>query len=101
MSSLMKTMLVVASLGVLITGGSLIAQSAPVKNILLVHGAFADGEGHSRRGRRQEVNMARELFREPLAAHGGLGRWKRFEKVQPTIVTGDRRGICACKPSAQ
>lgn len=32
--------------------------------------------------------MARELLHKALAAHGGLDRWKRFEKVQATIVTG-------------
>jgi pimeloyl-ACP methyl ester carboxylesterase len=44
----MKTMLAIASLGILITGGSLMAQSAPVKNIVLVHGAFADGSSWSK-----------------------------------------------------
>jgi len=32
--------------------------------------------------------MAPELLHKALAAHGGLDRWKRFEKVQATIVTG-------------
>jgi len=48
MRNFMKTMLAIASLGILITGGSLMAQSAPVKNILLVHGAFADGSSWSK-----------------------------------------------------
>jgi len=48
MRSLMKTMLAFASLGILIPGGSLMAQSALVKNILLVHGAFADGSSWSK-----------------------------------------------------
>jgi pimeloyl-ACP methyl ester carboxylesterase len=48
MRNFMKTMLAIASLGILITGGSLMAQSAPVKNIVLVHGAFADGSSWSK-----------------------------------------------------
>lgn len=48
MRSLMKTMLAVASLGILVTGGSLMAQSAPAKDLLLVHGAFADGSSWSK-----------------------------------------------------
>src|SRR5260221_2485493 len=48
MRNFMKTMLAIASLGILITGGSLVAQSAPVKNIVLVHGAFADGSSWSK-----------------------------------------------------
>jgi pimeloyl-ACP methyl ester carboxylesterase len=46
--SLMKTMLAVASLGILVTGGSLMAQSAAAKDLLLVHGAFADGSSWSK-----------------------------------------------------
>lgn len=34
--------------------------------------------------------MAPELFHKALATHGGLDRWKRFEKAQATIVTGGR-----------
>ena len=48
MRNFMKTMLAIASLGILMTGGSLVAQSAPVKNIVLVHGAFADGSSWSK-----------------------------------------------------
>jgi len=48
MRGLIKTMLPVASLGILIAGWSLMAQSAPVKNILLIHGAFADGSSWSK-----------------------------------------------------
>ncbi|HUD66551.1 MAG TPA: alpha/beta hydrolase [Candidatus Sulfotelmatobacter sp.] len=48
MGSLMKTMLAVASLGILITAGSLMAQSAPAKDLLLIHGAFADGSSWSK-----------------------------------------------------
>jgi pimeloyl-ACP methyl ester carboxylesterase len=48
MRNFMKTMLAIASLGILITGGSLVAQSAPVRNIVLVHGAFADGSSWSK-----------------------------------------------------
>ena len=29
-----------------------------------------------------------ELLSQVLAAHGGLGRWNRFETVTATIVTG-------------
>jgi pimeloyl-ACP methyl ester carboxylesterase len=48
MGSLMKTMLAVASLGILVTAGSLMAQSAPAKDLLLIHGAFADGSSWSK-----------------------------------------------------
>ena len=48
MRRLIKTMLAVASLGILIAGWSLMAQSTPVKNILLIHGAFADGSSWSK-----------------------------------------------------
>jgi pimeloyl-ACP methyl ester carboxylesterase len=48
MRNFVKTMLAIASLGILITGGSLMAQSAPVKNIVLVHGAFTDGSSWSK-----------------------------------------------------
>lgn len=29
-----------------------------------------------------------ELLCEILEAHGGLGRWKEFERVEATIVSG-------------
>ena len=48
MRNFMKMILAIASLGILITGGTLMAQSAPVKNIVLVHGAFADGSSWSK-----------------------------------------------------
>ena len=36
------------SLGGIVSGGWVMAQSAPVKNIVLVHGAFADGSSWSK-----------------------------------------------------
>src|ERR1700751_5832940 len=44
----LKSILVLVSFAILITGGCLMAQSAPVKNIVLVHGAFADGSSWSK-----------------------------------------------------
>src|SRR5712672_1148551 len=48
MSGLLKRMLTVVLLEFLVVGGSLMAQSTPVKNIVLVHGAFADGSSWSK-----------------------------------------------------
>jgi pimeloyl-ACP methyl ester carboxylesterase len=48
MRHLIKTMLAVASLGILIAGWSLMAQSTTVKNILLIHGSFADSSSWSK-----------------------------------------------------
>jgi pimeloyl-ACP methyl ester carboxylesterase len=48
MLGFLKKLLAVVSFAVLITGGSLAAQSSPVKNIILVHGAFADGSSWSK-----------------------------------------------------
>jgi pimeloyl-ACP methyl ester carboxylesterase len=45
MHGFLKSILVVVSIVILAIGGSLMAQSAPVKNVVLVHGAFADGSG--------------------------------------------------------
>src|ERR1700751_6052709 len=44
----LKSILALASFAILITGGCLMAQSASVKNIVLVHGAFADGSSWSK-----------------------------------------------------
>jgi pimeloyl-ACP methyl ester carboxylesterase len=44
----LKSTLAFASIAILMAGGSLMAQSAPVKNIVLVHGAFADGSSWSK-----------------------------------------------------
>jgi pimeloyl-ACP methyl ester carboxylesterase len=48
MRSFPNGILAVASIGILMSGGSLMAQSTPVKNIVLVHGAFADGSSWSK-----------------------------------------------------
>src|SRR6267154_1832518 len=48
MSGLLKRMLTVVLLEFLVVGGSLMAQNTPVKNIVLVHGAFADGSSWSK-----------------------------------------------------
>jgi pimeloyl-ACP methyl ester carboxylesterase len=48
MRSFLKSVFAIASIGFLIAGGSLMAQSTPVKNIVLVHGAFADGSSWSK-----------------------------------------------------
>jgi pimeloyl-ACP methyl ester carboxylesterase len=44
----LKSILALASFAILITGGCLMAQSASVKNVVLVHGAFADGSSWSK-----------------------------------------------------
>src|SRR5260370_38612786 len=44
----LKSILALASFAILITGGFLMAQSASVKNVVLVHGAFADGSNWSK-----------------------------------------------------
>src|SRR5258708_23190995 len=44
----LKGILALVSLGSLVSGGWLMAQNAPVKNIVLVHGAFADGSSWSK-----------------------------------------------------
>src|SRR5258707_15313526 len=48
MLGFLKKLLAVVSFAVLITGASLAAQSTPVKNVVLVHGAFADGSSWSK-----------------------------------------------------
>jgi pimeloyl-ACP methyl ester carboxylesterase len=48
MRGFLKSIPAAVSLGILISGGSLMAQSAPVKNIVLAHGAFADGSSWSK-----------------------------------------------------
>src|ERR1700745_2345193 len=48
MNGLLKRMLTVVLLEFLVVGGSLVAQNTPVKNIILVHGAFADGSSWSK-----------------------------------------------------
>jgi pimeloyl-ACP methyl ester carboxylesterase len=48
MRSFLKCVLAIASSGLLIAGGSLMAQSTAVKNVVLVHGAFADGSSWSK-----------------------------------------------------
>jgi pimeloyl-ACP methyl ester carboxylesterase len=48
MRSFLKCVLAIASIGLLIAGGSLMAQSTAVKNVVLVHGAFADGSSWSK-----------------------------------------------------
>src|SRR5260370_40329642 len=44
----LKGILAFVSLGGVVSGGWVMAQSAPVKNIVLVHGAFADGSSWSK-----------------------------------------------------
>src|SRR6202035_959429 len=44
----LKSILAFASLAILTSGSYLMAQSTPVKNIVLVHGAFADGSSWSK-----------------------------------------------------
>src|SRR5579862_9136525 len=44
----LKSILVLVSFAIPITGGCLMAQSASVKNVVLVHGAFADGSSWSK-----------------------------------------------------
>ncbi len=48
MRGFLKSILAFASLAILTSGGYLMAQSTPVKNIVLVHGAFADGSSWSK-----------------------------------------------------
>jgi|SRR5579864_4587525 len=48
MRDFLRTILAVVSFGILVSGGFLLAQSTPVKNIVLVHGAFADGSSWSK-----------------------------------------------------
>src|SRR5258707_15326501 len=48
MSGLLKRILTVVLLEFLVVGGCLMAQNTPVKNIVLVHGAFADGSSWSK-----------------------------------------------------
>jgi pimeloyl-ACP methyl ester carboxylesterase len=48
MRGFLKSILIAASIAIPTTGGSLMAQSAPVKNIVLIHGAFADGSSWSK-----------------------------------------------------
>src|SRR5580692_10309647 len=44
----LKSILALVSLTISTSGGCLMAQSAPVKNVVLVHGAFADGSSWSK-----------------------------------------------------
>jgi len=46
--SLLGGISALVSFGILISGGPLMAQNALVKNIILVHGAFADGSSWSK-----------------------------------------------------
>jgi pimeloyl-ACP methyl ester carboxylesterase len=48
MRDFLRTILAVVSFGILVSGGFLLAQSTPVKNMVLVHGAFADGSSWSK-----------------------------------------------------
>lgn len=48
MRAFLKSILALVSLAIPITGGCLMAQSAAVKNVVLVHGAFADGSSWSK-----------------------------------------------------
>ena len=48
MRGYLKVILALVSLGSLVSGGWLMAQNAPVKNVVLVHGAFADGSSWSK-----------------------------------------------------
>ena len=48
MRGYLKGILALVSLGSLVNGGWLMAQNAPVKNVVLVHGAFADGSSWSK-----------------------------------------------------
>src|SRR2546426_5984325 len=48
MRGYLKGILAFVSLGGLVSGGWLMAQNAPVKNVVLVHGAFADGSSWSK-----------------------------------------------------
>ena len=48
MRGYLKGVLALVSLASLVSGGWVMAQSAPVKNIVLVHGAFADGSSWSK-----------------------------------------------------
>jgi pimeloyl-ACP methyl ester carboxylesterase len=48
MRGFLKSILAFVSLALLTSGGYLMAQSTPVKNIVLVHGAFADGSSWSK-----------------------------------------------------
>jgi pimeloyl-ACP methyl ester carboxylesterase len=48
MRGFLKSILAFVSLAILTSGGYLMAQSTPVKNIVLVHGAFADGSSWSK-----------------------------------------------------
>ena len=48
MQGFLKSIVALVSLTFLISGGCLMAQNAPVKNVVLVHGAFADGSSWSK-----------------------------------------------------
>ncbi len=48
MRGYLRSILAFVSLGGLVSGGWLLAQNASVKNIVLVHGAFADGSSWSK-----------------------------------------------------
>jgi pimeloyl-ACP methyl ester carboxylesterase len=48
MRDFLRTILAIVSFGILVSGGFPLAQSTPVKNIVLVHGAFADGSSWSK-----------------------------------------------------
>lgn len=48
MHSTLKRLLMLLVLSVIYTGGNLMSQTSPVKNIVLVHGAFADGSSWSK-----------------------------------------------------
>jgi len=48
MRGYLKGILALVSLGSLVSGGWLMGQNAPVKNVVLVHGAFADGSSWSK-----------------------------------------------------
>ena len=48
MRAFLKSILALASFAILMTGGYLMAQSTRVRNVVLVHGAFADGSSWSK-----------------------------------------------------
>jgi hypothetical protein len=48
MRGLWRNFVTILITGVWMAGGPIMAQSTPVKNIVLVHGAFADGSSWSK-----------------------------------------------------
>ena len=90
----LKGILAFVSLGGIVSGGWVMAQSAPVKNIVLVHGAFADGSSWSKvipllqaKGYHvTSVAIPLTAFADDVAATKRAIRWRAWEAASHVMV---------------